>query len=675
MTDPRLRATLQEIIAHPWMTKGFPGPVENYLPPREPLTLPLDRNVILAMTGFDFGSPDSIERNLTEVLEREEYKNAVKAYYRERAGHGLGNDRRKMFGAFDFYKRRSSVSGKEQVSGQTGETMPLGQDPTNAFHPLISIYYLVREKQERDALEELPGALEIPHSPDEAPIPLPDLPAPPPVHTNTSTYEMPGEAPTGGRSRARARTHGEDEMDEVTNKGYAPGGSPMPPASPNIEAQPAKKENAAVGLLRRFSTRKSRDPDRERHGRPTAPSVTVQTTERSRSRVDQGPSKSLSIRRTRDRTNPPVSRQWPIDASPVRGDLLSPQDAATGGLHRSSSINDAESRRQQVSRATSEGPPSATLPLTSSSDRAMVTDQQELGTSTPPVTGTQRRHTKSYSTTIRTKSLGHARRESIQARRAQMVEARNADAAPEDAAAQQDEPHGEGRELAAEQAKPVYLKGLFSVQTTSTKPVSVIRVDIIRVLNQLSIPYLEMRGGFSCQQRPSIRLPLEPSSASAELIPPKAGSHRRKISFGGLKGAASNSNSNGKDAEKAEDLLDLQRSPKPSFFGSVAVPAGRRPQDNSFTGSDNSNESIDRKMTANNPTTTTTKKHQQQQQQPADGIQGRAAPGEETMTLNFEINIVKVPLLSLHGIQFKRVGGDTWTYKEMASKILRELRL
>ena len=45
------------------------------------------------------------------------------------------------------------------------------------------------------------------------------------------------------------------------------------------------------------------------------------------------------------------------------------------------------------------------------------------------------------------------------------------------------------------------------------------------------------------------------------------------------------------------------------------------------------------------------------------------------MVLEFEIFIVKVPLLSLHGIQFKRMSGNTWQYKSMADQILKELRL
>jgi hypothetical protein len=44
-----------------------------------------------------------------------------------------------------------------------------------------------------------------------------------------------------------------------------------------------------------------------------------------------------------------------------------------------------------------------------------------------------------------------------------------------------------------------------------------------------------------------------------------------------------------------------------------------------------------------------------------------------SLIVQFEIYIVKFPWLSLHGIQFKRVGGDVWQYKNACVKILAEL--
>ena len=49
-----------------------------------------------------------------------------------------------------------------------------------------------------------------------------------------------------------------------------------------------------------------------------------------------------------------------------------------------------------------------------------------------------------------------------------------------------------------------------------------------------------------------------------------------------------------------------------------------------------------------------------------------SGPGN-SLVVQFEIYIVKFPWLSLHGIQFKRVGGDVWQYKNACVKILAEL--
>ena len=55
-------------------------------------------------------------------------------------------------------------------------------------------------------------------------------------------------------------------------------------------------------------------------------------------------------------------------------------------------------------------------------------------------------------------------------------------------------------------AKPVYLKGLFSVSTTSTKPVQVLVKDISNVLDRIGIKHRPIRGGFECVHVPSIDL-------------------------------------------------------------------------------------------------------------------------------------------------------------------------
>jgi hypothetical protein len=65
---------------------------------------------------------------------------------------------------------------------------------------------------------------------------------------------------------------------------------------------------------------------------------------------------------------------------------------------------------------------------------------------------------------------------------------------------------GKSDEEEPEQVKSVYLKGLFSVATTSTKPAATLNKDITAVLNRIGIKYRPIRGGFECVHVPSIVL-------------------------------------------------------------------------------------------------------------------------------------------------------------------------
>lgn len=647
VTDPKQRATLQEIMNHQWMTKGFGSPPENYLPVREPLQLPLDPAVIHAMTGFDFGPPELIQAQLTEVIESQGYQRAVRLAAHEKEIQTTPRDpeKRRGFG-FDFYKRRSSTTSRDTLTNPSSEGLALGTDPVNAFNPLISVYYLVREKQERDRLAANPGATSMPRSPGEAPLQMSDIPvAPKPAHTNAAAYEMPGEKATGGRSRPRARTHGEDEVtDAMKHIKIAGSGGATSPAIIEPPQEPPRKESTAAGLLRRFSTRRRREPSERSHPPIVAvPSSNDNSTLR----------KSFSVRRTRDRDANGGSSSILRSGSsqPQHSDLLSPDKSrSTKGLGRSTSVNSADFRRKETRRgaSTSEAPPRVTYkepPPTSGSDHSTTNEKSSRE-------GESKAHLNPRAaTTMRAKSLGHARRESIQARRARREEAREANV-PEETDVELGDVSGMSTERieSAEHVKPVFLKGLFSVSTTSTRPVHEIREDIIRVLKQLGVEYKEIRGGFSCRHTPSIDLKKVvdlPQSSHGNHTP---GTHKRRISLGGLMGG------NNQDRDRS-DFRDVDKPPY------TPRTPGRSRGDISYTNSDASDESVG-------------PDHR--------GASARAVGETSThvqsdlggsMILEFEVFIVKVPLLSLHGIQFKRIAGGTWQYKNMADQILRELRL
>ena len=613
---------------HPWMIKGYGGPPENYLPLREPLTLPLETEVINAMTGFSFGPPEEIRAKLTRIIESEEYKRAVQLMQKEKDSPPPVKDleKKRPFG-FDFYKRRNSASSRDNLTNPSSEALQIGSDPLNAFSPLVSIYYLVKEKQERDRVDTVPKRNEPKNVADS---PMPEIVPPPEAHTNTAAYEMAGEKATGGRTRPRARTHGEDDAPEETKKAAQLSPKPHPPP-PEIPPDHPKKESAAAGLLRRFSTRRRREPERLDKDRSHPPLVQVHSPIDSPS----APRKSFSIRRSRrDKDEGQGSRLRSGSSQPQHGDLLSPPLSAGGnlpagkkGLGRSTSVSSAEFRRRPFgsSHKVAKDPPP-----TSGSDQTETHEKSS---------GEAKGSLNNRGASMRAKSLGHARRESIQARRRRREGARAADV-PEET----DVDAGEASSNSAERlddselAKPVFLKGLFSVSTTSTKSVPAIRTDVKRVLKQLGVDYTEIRGGFSCRHSPSIEVKNSPGSP---VLSPK---DRQRFSF----------------RRERDESRDLDRPP----------PTPRTPGKGTADRNDSASEVSDQESLHRDDSA-------------ADS--SRRIPGETTtrvqndlggnMVLEFEIFIVKVPLLSLHGLQFKRMEGNTWQFKNMADQILKELHL
>jgi serine/threonine protein kinase KIN1/2 len=199
VTNPQQRSPLPDLLNHPWMTRGFDGAPDAHLLRREPLRADeLDRQVIRGMTGFEFGTEDEIERRLVAILESEAYRRAVQYWENKRdrpqnwgeslsntslavewdgaGGQGGGNKveaastprKNKRFSGFDFYRRKlfspstsppsSPFASPSQSQSQLSNTSlsDINQkeppNPTRGYHSLISMYYLAREKMERDRL-------------------------------------------------------------------------------------------------------------------------------------------------------------------------------------------------------------------------------------------------------------------------------------------------------------------------------------------------------------------------------------------------------------------------------------------------------------------------------------------------------------------------------------------
>ncbi|GME93958.1 unnamed protein product [[Candida] boidinii] len=354
-----------------------------------------------------------------------------------------------------------------------------------------------------------------------------------------------------------------------------------------------------------------------------------------------------------------------------------------------------------------------------------------------------------------------------------------------------------------EYPKTLFLKGFFSVQTTSTKPLPIIRYDIMYVLPQLGVKFTEVKGGFVCIHYPSVistavgndvnaAVPVisssephkaienvssavpttltisnsdesvkiheirddesektavttpnldrartnrsvssqkrsEPSSSnsssyekskndepvneeersvgsgsgsganSALSSPLRPNGHRRKFSLGnGLLGGYR------KQKEKLTLSTNVPSNDMPTLnIPTTPAPANLHRHTNSITydstdsmnsfhdvvGSDmlissrlEQQNRIKSPLASNSPKFGTTPEalpqqapsRQQQQAQEESQEHSRSSSNKP---LKFEIHIVKVPLVGIYGVQFKKIRGNTWSYKSLASEILNRLNL
>lgn len=137
--DPSKRITLSAIKEHPWMNKGYEEPTRNYLPHRQPLET-IDPEIVRGMHGFGLGSPEEIEDRLLRIISSSAYQKAalkIDQNYQKKA-----NDDQSL--ASKPRWRRTLSTRRKTVIQDDFQSLPAMYDP------LISIYYLVKERRESD---------------------------------------------------------------------------------------------------------------------------------------------------------------------------------------------------------------------------------------------------------------------------------------------------------------------------------------------------------------------------------------------------------------------------------------------------------------------------------------------------------------------------------------------
>ncbi|KAG1246215.1 hypothetical protein G6F68_014736 [Rhizopus microsporus] len=132
--NPAHRATLSELMIHPWMNKGYDGPIDNHLPDRLPLSLPINMEVVRQMTGFEFGTEEEIKEKLESIITSEEYQVAAQVLFERTVETHRSHRQNQLASRFSSHTRSFVLPNEDPQS------IPA------AYHPLVSIYYLVKEQ-------------------------------------------------------------------------------------------------------------------------------------------------------------------------------------------------------------------------------------------------------------------------------------------------------------------------------------------------------------------------------------------------------------------------------------------------------------------------------------------------------------------------------------------------
>ncbi|KAG6848695.1 hypothetical protein H0H93_014824 [Arthromyces matolae] len=908
VTTPSQRATLSEVLSHPWMTRGFQGPPDAHMLHREPLRPgeELDRNVIKGMQGFEFGDDGEIENKLREVLMSEGYRHAVKNWEKKHGilgvngkglnGNGWGHGRNeslagsnsayglsqstlsfdstspplptspakengkdltkkpsKRFSGFDFYRRKLFSSSPTSTNAPTGHASLFNsfspnarhgnnqqssggdddQDPTSGFHPLISMYFLAREKMERErvygpgvfASSQLSlgaGASNMPvTSPDgviggagpavngdgreskesrdreraekeerekkdkekerdkeraDYSMPLPRLPAPATTHFSARAYDA-NQSPTPTSPAFPVPASAQPRARDV---GTLPPPSPVLPSTPNTPNTPmtvmTSPAQASPGIAAPAATKHRRSHSMSQrpmwagmfggghsHQDPASAQLpqTVpksagpemarfrelsEHTEEERERKEDHSMASTLARKfgsilgghgTIGRRGSGTFAQRPSldigdNTLTSKGPKVSFGEnedkesavAATGefGEKEEVDLQRVEEEKDKVIGKDKGVSHSHSQPIGSVHRRAAtILDTQSRGSTKHnrrSSTGGAALMGNHASVRLRRPSTGYsARVERLFGRDHDVKEKEEEEegAPPSQADGEPEEPREED-DHAEKEFKPVFLKGLFSVATTSTKSPPVIKADIRRVLDRMQVQYRATKTGFDCIHVPSIDLSsVDPSSrlahetshlqhsisgASGVSNKPTLVKKASKISFSMKRDKRDNTSieksRNGGDhgspkekegqqqqesAGRPSATLSSTASRSSSFFNVLHSAASQDQQLSPLSpNADAIGLAIVPSIELSSPTSTSPPRATKVLPPIPRDFGAPVTPstartpsplptgevdrdlfetmGNNTLSVRFEINIVKVPWLPLHGIQFRRAGDE-----------------
>lgn len=152
VVDPKRRATLSQVINHPWMNKGYDDPVTNYIPHRQALES-IDMDVVEGMGGFGFGDPRDIYARLEHIIANSDYQKAA-SQVDQNYQHQLHYQQQQSSKLRWRRSLRTPSTRRNTSSQQHQHALDDPQSLPAMYDPLVSIYYLVKEKKEFDQRQQ-----------------------------------------------------------------------------------------------------------------------------------------------------------------------------------------------------------------------------------------------------------------------------------------------------------------------------------------------------------------------------------------------------------------------------------------------------------------------------------------------------------------------------------------
>ncbi|KAI8144223.1 kinase-like domain-containing protein [Fennellomyces sp. T-0311] len=266
VTNPSNRSTVSEIMVHPWMLRGYDGPIENHIPPRQPLTLPLDMAVVRRMTVFTkFGTEEEIKEHLEQIITSEQFQEASRLRTQRSCSHSR-NGSTSSTGSSGFFSILSSSNNTP--------TFPVAKDDPqslpNAYHPLVSIYYLVKERIERECQDESPAAENRLPAPDSAASLAPNISQKEEQGPRIVRHQKSASLATATLPPALPMTHKVPQKRNGRGHKKAKSHAPVISVADNEPKPSTSTEHSHNGLSRKFSTFFSRHSDvsTDEHVRP-----------------------------------------------------------------------------------------------------------------------------------------------------------------------------------------------------------------------------------------------------------------------------------------------------------------------------------------------------------------------------------------------------------------------